>query len=1154
MKKIPYILKDLSIHKMPGFPRGLKAWNDLSAKVNIIVGPNASGKSSTARMIQQVIWQNNSKGIEVEASVSLDEDSWEIKLDSGRTLVQRNGSEDQINGLPTAEGKHRYLLALHNLVEGKETDLAKEIAKQSIGGFDLEAVKENLSYSSRFSNKGIAQYKDYEEANRKFLEVRNQQKSLKDASDNLINLRLEKDKAEQAARLNVYYNITIDYLERKSEHNQLSEQIHAFPKSMEKLSGNEYESIQEHESQIETCANTIEEAKAEIHNSEEELKKLSIPEAGINDKAISEIKERLEQLGTIERNIQDLNRKIPGFQSQESNALKGLDNSVDPMEWKGLNIEDVGGLDKMLQEAHQVLGEREFLFSEIKILKVAAGDYQENNQDSGVLTQGIKTLGEWIKEPVYTSGVPLWLVVLISLLGAIAAIATYFIGWLGLLGLVLILAFLIYAYFSQGKSENSLSVRENDLTKSGLNAPTSWNPESVANRLDELIESLRETKEAEQITQRLNHCKDSLDKLQPRLEKLNAKRKEWIDKLQVAPSFPENNSKDFSSLYWYLLQVNKWQEAHIQKEVLEAENTALKSQYKDELSKVNTWLRTFNFDEVKDVIEGKSSFTELEIQESTRKKQMQIIERQNEEIEYQKKLKQRSEGTLTKIYEALNIDSHNKESVLSLIHQIENYKQVSKDYYAVNLAFLRKEKLLLEHSLYKEEEIKTLSVDEAKEKADKNRVIADGLEAIQKEITEMETLIRTKKEGHELEDVLSEKEKALDGLQEHYEKNLSSVTGDLIINQLKKETQNENRPKVFKRANEIFNKITNGRYELSLDDKGEPNFRAYDTVLRLGQDLSELSTGTRVQLLLSVRLAYVETIESSIKLPLLADELLANSDDERAKAIIESLIEISKEGRQVFYFTAQADEVGKWITYLDEAKLDHKIFQLDTGSNEFHDYNDFRFDSDRFKVLKEVPLPNGKGHKEYGEIIQVKPFNLLLQNSSELPLWYLIENLDILYACLNMGVKTWGQLESYYKNDGKLQDLNEEIYNQLQNRIDLLNRYQELYRKGRSLPIDRDVLEASDAITPAFIDRVTDKLEEVNREPKQLLQTLNNGDISGFRKGKIDELEQYLLTEGYLDDQEILAPEAILVRMHAFISNTDMKIEEAVAFIERVLA
>jgi uncharacterized protein YhaN len=73
-----------------------------------------------------------------------------------------------------------------------------------------------------------------------------------------------------------------------------------------------------------------------------------------------------------------------------------------------------------------------------------------------------------------------------------------------------------------------------------------------------------------------------------------------------------------------------------------------------------------------------------------------------------------------------------------------------------------------------------------------------------------------------------------------------------------------------------------------------------------------LSTGTKIQLMMAVRLAFIEESEQGVMLPILADELLANSDDERSAAMIGALCEISRAGRQVFYFTAQEDEVQRW--------------------------------------------------------------------------------------------------------------------------------------------------------------------------------------------------------------------------------------------------
>ncbi|HKL72440.1 MAG TPA: hypothetical protein VJ855_07290, partial [Marinilabiliaceae bacterium] len=366
-------------------------------------------------------------------------------------------------------------------------------------------------------------------------------------------------------------------------------------------------------------------------------------------------------------------------------------------------------------------------------------------------------------------------------------------------------------------------------------------------------------------------------------------------------------------------------------------------------------------------------------------------------------------------------------------------------------------------------------------------------------------------------------------------------------------TLNENRPEVFKRANEIFGKITLGRYKLLLNEKGDANFRAFDTVSNRGYDLTELSTGTRVQLLLSVRLAYVETVESSIKLPLLADELLANSDDERARAIIEALIEISREGRQVFYFTAQADEVDKWQAHLNQPGLKHKTFHLKRDVHESHVFSPLGPDLSNFKLKNEVPRPNGKNYLEYGEIISAPRFNIVAQPSSELHLWYLMDDVDMLYDCLTKGIESWGQLEHYYKMSGQIEILNHATFSELENRIELLKWFQELYQIGRSRIIDREVLIDSKAVSDAFIDAVSEKLSELNGDPKLLLEALRAGEVSRFNRTKIEELENYLFEHNYLDENEQLSPEDLRLQLQAKLSKMELTTDEADRLLERVM-
>ena len=201
MKKASYILKLIDIYKMPGFPKGMDTLKDLSPDINIVAGPNASGKSSTARIIQQIIWRKKKEGTALAGSVELDNETWEIKLDLNTASTQRNGSEDEITGIPPIEGQNRYLLALHDLIKDNEDDLAKEIARQSIGGFDLKAASDNLNYKSAINTKGLSEFKAHQEAEKKFKELRKDQKELKNREENLIQLQNNKATIEHAVKL-----------------------------------------------------------------------------------------------------------------------------------------------------------------------------------------------------------------------------------------------------------------------------------------------------------------------------------------------------------------------------------------------------------------------------------------------------------------------------------------------------------------------------------------------------------------------------------------------------------------------------------------------------------------------------------------------------------------------------------------------------------------------------------------------------------------------------------------------------------------------------------------------------------------------------------------------------------------------------------------
>ena len=76
-------IKKLHINRMPGFPQGVKGFGKLAGNINIVAGANGSGKRSTARVIQKLIWWNaKTTGYQVDAEVVVNDELNHIEIDS----------------------------------------------------------------------------------------------------------------------------------------------------------------------------------------------------------------------------------------------------------------------------------------------------------------------------------------------------------------------------------------------------------------------------------------------------------------------------------------------------------------------------------------------------------------------------------------------------------------------------------------------------------------------------------------------------------------------------------------------------------------------------------------------------------------------------------------------------------------------------------------------------------------------------------------------------------------------------------------------------------------------------------------------------------------------------------------------------------------
>jgi FtsZ-binding cell division protein ZapB len=739
--------------------------------------------------------------------------------------------------------------------------------------------------------------------------------------------------------------------------------------------------------------------------------------------------------------------------------------------------------------------------------------------------------------------------------GIITAAATWLLGPYGLTGIAAIVILAVLAL--QKPSAEQSATRTEDYRRTGLTEPKSWEPGPVADKMDQLAEKLSTVKYRDKITQKIEQLQEQLKDLEPEIDGIKKRHAGWLEQLKSVPNLPEENVKKYSGLYWFLVYVKEWQEKHSEARALTEQKEELKDSHARILEKINQHLQKYQAAEVTDAASARATWKRLKDEESVRSKNTDDINRQKRSIEEYNQQLEAKEQALEKIYNKLGLQQGMKQRVKELTDRLEEYREMEKQYNEQHNRLKVKREGMEKHPLFDDhrDEVETLTPERVEDMIDQYDQQASRLEETRDEIARINERIESTSKGNDLEQALTKKDEALDKLEDQYRQNLSSLTGHILVEELKQESQQENQTPVFKRADELFRRITRGRYELRLEENDDTVFKAFDTVKNRGQHLDELSTGTRIQLLLAVRLAYIETQESTLKLPILADELLANSDDARATAIIDALVEISRDGRQVFYFTAQSDEVAKWRHHLDnDNPIPYEVFEI-TGEN--RESPDYSSTEPAFRNLEltghQVPVPNGKSHEQYGKELEVPPFNPVTDNIESLHLWYLVEDISLLYNCLSMSISYWGQLKSFRESNGQIKGLDESTFDHLKEKTRVLEHFQELYRQGRPYPIDRDVLEASDAISDTFLDKVAEKMKHLHHQPDSLLRALRNGEVARFKSAKADELEEYLYSQGYLKEEKALGQKEILVRLQAMISNMNISPGEAERMINRLL-
>ena len=1127
-KRTAVRIRQAHIRTAPGFPGGMPPIDDLDASVVLITGANGSGKSTTARTLQECFFPDRKRATDLTCSFTLGDEPWQFSKWAGQTTWLHKGESKDPDFLASPEMLHRYMLSMHDLLVDEDRDLAQSMYKASIGGYNLDKAVNILGYGRPGKATRISEYQDYEKLAQRLKEARSHHSAVMEQEKSLEALRLQREKGREAGRKREYWNLISKLNDQKQKLDQVSAELAVYPSVLSAFQTGD-------EERYETIMLRVEELSAKITSSSSRLDGLREQIAQLK----SDDPERLEaDVNVLEQLSQDADRReqeLLRMQSDLSSLMAERDNLRRQVgSFTGaVHIEELEDTYQSYQSGRE---DCRYLAEKRAVLEKDLSRY-DGVPDAGLLQEGIVALSAWLRSsaPEVKTASPVWYWLLAGVSVA-AAVSGWFGGVWGLL--IAVLAFVL-AYVAVRKTHRSpvtdpADYLRQEYLRTGLQEPSTWTPPDVAEVLSALQQELKKAASAGQL-------KEELDRTRSRLAASEAAAQQALDRLHILAGeagIPDTQIERPDALYLLLQKTADMARAESRLRAHQDAIAKVEGAQAETVSALNTLLEYYGFQQGYQGVEDYRARVRM-LRQAISRHQQARLEHKTEDRAHDNLTEERSRYVedAGRILNRLGLSSEE----VPLLHEFAVQKPAfdalvtSREVIMAEVTRLRDELTHYDYDVAFEE----LSPYEISEYIRECEQLLEKQNDVMERIWEIERDVAEIKANHNLEDLLTQTEGARQALQLHYHQKARSVIGHALATELRQELASSSVPEVMKVSQRLFSGITKGAYALELQQSDEGGFKALDTRLNQYRTLDQLSSGTRIQLLLSVRLAFIEVHEDRVAYPLFADELLANSDDERAGAVIETLMEVAATGRQVFYLTAQSDELNRWQQLFPAArKEEFRLITLGSApAPRFRDVPGVTVPA-LSRMLPDETLPL----KDYLAGLALPEFNPVADPPHQLHLGYLSTETAVLHQLLLHHIDFWHQFDALQQSGGLTRIVDASTSKALTLRFRAVEHACTLLRQGRDTLVGHEELRDSGAVSDAFMDPVLGLLESVGNQPSRLIEALRSKEhrILRFSENKIEPLERYFRDNEYISDEPTLTVDEFRQHMRLWLTENEL--------------
>jgi uncharacterized protein YhaN len=1148
-------LRRIRIERLAGIDRPFDL-EDLDGGLNIIVGPNGIGKSRVCTAVRALLWHERGvPGNEFTARADFEHEDarWQVVRDGSLHRWQRDGIDAIPPALPGERLDGCFFLGLRDLLDDSDRagrDLASEIRKQMSGGFDLEAVEQQFA-GVLTKSLGKREGKALHAAEQEIRKAERIQVELQRNEREIEGLEVRAAEAERALqRLNAF-TTAISLQGLRADHAQRMSELGGLPEALANLDGKEILRLDKLAEGLVQKRRERESASDALNESREAARATGL-DAPIDSASLATWRERAEKLTDLEGRVETARVAVAKAREAVRRSRQffdghALSNTEMDLE-QTLGIEDDFDLFAFLRDSHQLASEREAVTERLRLL-AARRFPDEDSRRLELLRRGVEPLRRWLRAPAPSSQAsaerrrPSWRY------GALAGVAlvamgstAQFFGWFVPYSLVV-----IGAGIGLGLAWLSLLIRARSNTQAmdstdwrsiaakqfpeSLDPPSDWSIDSVQETLNQLEDELAKydanEKRARDRGVERGQLEETLNGLGQRLHDLESRRGILFTRLGLDSMRPDVEMVDLARA------LDASRAAHVEEKRAAAHLDELEEHHSRQLEGIATSFEKLGERAPTDGASARAGVHSLEgrdralrgarADESREGKNRERLDREIDGLEADK----------SEIFHIAGIETNDRAELTRRLSHRGRYRELVDEVAKLAVVIERDESSLdaAGEAALAGSSIALLQEEQANlERKSENRKDLD------RQIVEIRLQAESARRGRVLEDAIAKKSSAMSALRDRRDEALAALAGKSLVESVRLEHETNQMPRVLERARSRFASFTHHRYELEVSPNDGGSFVAVDAKSGEGLSPDKLSDGTRAQLILGARLAFAEEAERGADLPLFLDEAMDHSDPERFHAIAISLAQmVGEEGRQVFYLTNDPTDIGRFESAFEEAGCD-KPKLLDLAEIRGQAASVDGRETLRVAPLPVVQHPVDRDAESYGLAIGVSPLDPNRDALGQHLYYVLRDDLSLLHEFLEARIESVGQCLNVLKRGSALAKsvvTGSEIGAGLAARIELLEIFCLAWREGRGMPIGRLELEESGKVTEKYLDPVIEVASELNGDARQLIAALRerkDSRLSGFRSKSADELEQFFVDHGQLDDKPILSEAEIIER------------------------